>query len=238
MGNRALSFTRYSAGWKQPYLHLFTTAVLFTAFPTIPAASLAADDVPTLARKVDEHYNHLRTLQAEFTEIYRGAGVERTESGTLWLKRPRRMRWEYRTPREKLFVTDGAAAWFYSPAEHQARRTSFKKLDDLRSPLAFLLGKTKLESELQGLALAPDRSPKTPGNVVLRGVPRHLSQVAEVSLEVSPEGQIAGIRAEEADGATTEYWFREMRENLPVSEERFRFQPPAGTEVVSGEFGQ
>jgi outer membrane lipoprotein carrier protein len=217
---------------------LRSLSLLYLCFLAFPPASSAADDVPALARKVDERYNHLQTLQAEFTEIYRGAGVERTESGTLWLKRPRRMRWEYRTPREKLFVTDGKEAWFYSPAERQARRTAFKKIEDLRSPLAFLLGKTKLENELQGLALAPDRAPKTAGNVVLRGVPRHIGQISQVLLEVSPEGQIAGILAEEADGGTTEYWFSGMRENVPVSEERFRFRPPAGTEIVSGEFGQ
>ena len=45
-----------------------------------------AQDIRQLARAVDEHYNHLRTLQADFTEIYRGAGAERVESGTLWLK--------------------------------------------------------------------------------------------------------------------------------------------------------
>jgi len=234
MGDRTLSPTNFFADWKLPYLFLIS-AILLCA--TIPAASLAADDVPALARNVDERYNHLQTLQAEFTEIYRGAGVERTETGTLWLKRPRRMRWEYRTPREKLFVTDGKNAWFYSPAERQARRTAFKKIEDLRSPLAFLLGKTKLENELQGLSLAPDRAPKTAGNVVLRGVPRHISQITEVLLEVSPEGQIAGIRADETDGSTTEYWFSGMRENVPVSEERFEFRPPAGTEIVSGELG-
>ena len=103
---------------------------------------------------MDERYNHLRSLQAEFTEIYRGAGMERTESGTLWLKKPGKMRWEYRSPREKLFLSDGKDAWFYVPGERQVRRTAVKKLDDLRSPLAFLLGKTKLEKELQGLSLA------------------------------------------------------------------------------------
>ena len=122
------------------------------------AAGLAAD-VKTLAAAVDAHYNHLRSLEAEFTEVYRGSGMERTETGTLWLKKPGKMRWEYRSPREKLFVSDGKDAWFYVPDDRQARKTSAKKLEDVRSPLAFLLGKTKLEKELQGLSLAPDVAP-------------------------------------------------------------------------------
>src|SRR6266852_3814184 len=90
-----------------------------------------------VAAAVDAHYNHLRTLQTEFTEVYRGSGIERTESGTLWLKKPGKMRWEYRSPREKLFVSDGKTAWFYVPEDRQARKTAAKKLDDIRSPLAF-----------------------------------------------------------------------------------------------------
>src|SRR5271167_3629882 len=111
-----------------------------------------AADVHALAAAVDAHYNHLRSLEAEFTEVYRGSGMERTESGTLWLKKPGKMRWEYRSPREKLFLGDGKDAWFYLPGDRQVRKTSMRKLDDLRSPLGFLLGKARLEKELQGLS--------------------------------------------------------------------------------------
>jgi len=113
-------------------------------------------NVHVVARAVDEHYNRLHSLQAEFTEIYQGGGVERTESGTLWLKKPGKMRWEYRSPEEKLFVGNGSDAWLYLPAEKQVRKSNMKKLEDLRSPLALLLGKTKLEKELNGLAFAPE----------------------------------------------------------------------------------
>src|SRR5271168_3201299 len=143
-----------------------------------------AEDVKTIAAAVDAHYNHLHSLQTEFTEVYRGSGMERTEIGTLWLKKPGKMRWEYRSPREKLFVSDGKDAWFYVPEDRQARKTAAKKLDDIRSPLAFLLGKTKLEKELQALSLAPDVPPSAAGNVVLRGVPQALAErVSEILLE-------------------------------------------------------
>jgi outer membrane lipoprotein-sorting protein len=74
---------------------------ILSAFTLITSVA-AQNDVRQLAQKVDSHYNGLITLKADYTEIYRGAGVSRTESGTLWLKRPGRMRWEYRAPREKL----------------------------------------------------------------------------------------------------------------------------------------
>ena len=134
-----------------------------------------AEDIHQLALAVDAHYNHLRSLESDFTEIYRGEGAERVESGTLWLKKPRKMRWEYRSPKEKLFISNGEAVWFYLPEERQLRKTTLRKLDDLRSPLAFLLGKTKLENELQGLSKVVDQSPLGVGNILLRGVPRAMA---------------------------------------------------------------
>lgn len=192
-----------------------------------------------IAHAVDEHYNHLRTLQAEFTEVYHGAGMERTESGTLWLKKPGKMRWEYRSPREKLFLGDGKDAWFYLPGDHQVRKTSMRKLDDLRSPLGFLLGKTRLEKELQGLSVAPDVPPLDPGNVVLRGVPTAMAErVSQVLLEITPEWQIARISMQEADGSITEYRFTKQKENVEIDEQQFRFTPPAGVEIVDGDLVQ
>ena len=222
--------------WIRVLLLRLAIALWVTA-PLVPVAGLEAD-VKTLAAAVDEHYNHLRSLQAEFTEAYRGSGIERTESGTLWLKKPGKMRWQYRSPREKLFVSDGKDAWFYVPDDHQARRTQARKLDDIRSPLAFLLGKSKLEKELQGLSLAPDVAPMTAGDVLLRGVPRVLAErVSEILLEVTPEHRIVRIVINEVDGSVTEYRFSNQKENEAISEGQFQFRPPLGTETVESGLG-
>jgi outer membrane lipoprotein carrier protein len=189
--------------------------------------------VPEIAAKVDQRYNHLETLQADFTETYRGAGASKNESGVLWLKRPGKMLWDYREPRPKVFITDGKSAWFYVPGERQARKAAVKSLDDLRSPLRYLLGKTRLEKELAGLSLAADVSPETAGNVVLRGVPRGMEdRVSSVLLEVTPEGEIARMMVNEVDGSSTEYRFGNRRENQPIADQRFHFSPPPGVEVI------
>ena len=210
----------------------FWVAVLAFALPT------HAQDIRQLARAVDDHYNRLRSLQADFTEIYRGAGAERVESGTLWLKKPRKMRWEYRSPKEKLFISDGKQVWFYLPAERQVRKTELKSLEDLRSPLAFLLGKTKLENELRGLSKVVDQAPSSAGNTLLRGVPLSMAdRISEVQLEITPSDQIVRILMTEADGATTEFRFADLKENLSLSDARFEFTPPPGVETVQGELG-
>ena len=159
--------------------------------------------------------------------------MDRTESGILWLKKPGKMRWEYRSPREKLFVSDGKDAWFYLPGERQVRKTPVRKLEDLRSPLGLLLGKTRLEKELQGLSFAPDVTPVLPGDVVLRGVPRELGdRISQVLLEITPQHQIARLEIEAVDGARTEYRFNRQRENVEVADGRFRFTPPPGVETI------
>ena len=202
------------------------------AVSLMSTACLAAD-VKTVAAAVDAHYNRLHSLQTEFTEVYRGSGMDRTETGTLWLKKPGKMRWEYRSPKDKLFVSNGKDAWFYVPTDRQARKTDAKKLEDIRSPLAFLLGKAKLEKELQALSLAPDVTPLQPENVVLRGVPQALAdRVSEILLEITPDHRIARIIIQEVDGAVTEYRFDAIQEDVSIADARFQFKPPPGTETV------
>jgi outer membrane lipoprotein carrier protein len=192
-------------------------------------------NVHALANNVDQHYDHIRTLEAKFTETYKGAGMSRSESGTLLLKKPGRMRWDYDSPSRKLFLTDGGTAWLYVPGEKQARRTPVKQLADLRSPLRYLLGKTKLEKELEGLSLATDVKPVNPGDVVLRGIPRGLHErVEQTLLEVTPPGLISRIVVEELDGSVTEFCFLQQRENVEIPEQQFHFIVPPGVEVVAG----
>ena len=204
----------------------------------LTATTLALPNMHEIAQAVDEHYNRMHSLQAAFTEIYQGAGMNRTETGTLWLKKPSKMRWEYRSPEDKLFVGDGKDAWLYLPAEKQVRKSDMRKLDDLRSPLAFLLGKTKLEKELHGLSFAPDAQVWQPGDVVLRGTPRGMEgQIQDVLLEITPEHRIARIVIHAADDSVTEYRFSDQKEDVQVADGKFQFVPPAGSEVIEDETG-
>jgi len=195
------------------------------------------DDAPSpelrrLADGVDKHYNSLTSLQVNFSESFRGGGLARTESGKMWLKKPGRMRWEYETPVSKLFLTNGKVAWFYVPGERQARRASIHGLGDLRSPLRYLLGHTKLEKEFSGLAFSngqPDRA----GDVSITGVPKGMEdRVSRVDLEITPDHQICRISIYSLDGSVTEFRFRDERDNVLIANQRFQFVPPPGVEVL------
>jgi outer membrane lipoprotein carrier protein len=194
------------------------------------ALPLLAQDNDALVRKVDDHYNHLSSLRAHYTEHYSGMGMDRSEEGTLLLKKPGRMRWSYAAPVGKVFVLDGKFAWFYTPGDVQATRVPAKELDDLRSPLRFLLGHTQLRKELDNLAVAPNGS-----GFQITGIPKGMAQRMKLlSIWVTAAGVIERMRLEEVDGAVTEFGFSDMQENVPVKDADFAFIPPAGVTVVEG----
>jgi outer membrane lipoprotein carrier protein len=200
-------------------------------------ASAAAAEADARARavadQVDAKYNRLQSLKMDFAETYAGGGRIRKESGTLWLKKPGKMRWDYSSPTPKLFLSDGKTAFFYVPGERQARKTSLKNLDDLRSPLRYLLGKAKLVNEFENLTIVPGAKLLRPENVVLGGVPKRLKdRVQQVLFEINPQSQIERLTIEEVDGTETEFTFSGIEEAPKVADDWFKFQRPQNVELI------
>ena len=188
-------------------------------------------DAHTLAQRVDRHYNQLHSLKAGFTESYEGLGMHRRESGTLTLQKPGRMRWDYTSPGGKIFLLDGKYAWFYTQGDPHVQRLAAKQLDDLRSPLRFLLGHTELEKELNHVTVAPAEN----GAFILTGQPKGLEKrVPRMSLTVTADGVIIAIEIAESDGAITHFTFTGEQANAPIPAGVFHFTPPPGIPVVDG----
>ena len=171
-----------------------------------------------LLKTVDDHYNHLASLRARYVERYAGMGLTRTEAGTLLLKKPGKMRWAYDTPAGKVFVLDGKFAWFYTPGDPQVQRIPAKQMDDLRTPLRFLLGHTQLAKELDNIHVVPNAT----GDLI-SGVPKGMqTRVKQLSLKVTAAGAITVMKLEEVDGATTEFTFTNMPGKRPHPRRRLR----------------
>lgn len=205
--------------------HILAAALLSTCLCAQKPSPSAKD----LAQRVNRHYNQLHSLQAGFSESYQGMGIKRTESGTLRLLKPGRMRWDYSSPAGKLFLLDGKYAWFYARGDSQVQRMPAKQLDDLRSPLRFLLGHTELEKELNNLTMAPGQG----GLFILTGKPKgEEKRVSKLTLTVTAEGTITDLEIEEVDGALTRFTFTGEQPNAPVPAGTFHFTPPEGVPVV------
>jgi len=197
---------------------------------TLGTAATRAQTPAAILRTVDAHYNHLTSLRTRYVEHYTGMGLNRSESGTLTLKKPGRMRWAYDTPAGKVFILDGKFAWFYTPGDAQAQRITAKQMDDLRTPLRFLLGHTELQKELDQIDITPSGN-----NFRIAGIPTGMQQrIKDLILIVTPAGSIAEMKIEEVDGAVTDFTFTDAQENVPTKDLDFVFTPPAGVAIVNG----
>src|ERR1700735_957394 len=119
--------------------------LLCIALAFVPVPGSPATDAASIRRGIEARYRGARTLKATFYEQFssgNGGGV--AESGTVYFSKPGRMRWEYESPEQKLFIVDGTNVWFYVPADRTASRAKIAESSDWRTPLVFLTGKTNL----------------------------------------------------------------------------------------------
>jgi outer membrane lipoprotein carrier protein len=210
----------------------------------------ANSETATVVRAVEAKYAHATTLQAAFYERYRaGSRGGQAESGIVYFSKPGRMRWEYETPEEKLFVVDGKNVWFYVPADRTASRASVKESEDWRTPLSLLTGRIHLDrlcgrinllDEADGTS-SPAELPYDPRNRILRCLPHKSNDpneqpaFREILFEVSPVFEIARVVFREPGDIETEFRFGDWKENVPVPESKFHFEPPAGVTIVNEE---
>jgi outer membrane lipoprotein carrier protein len=202
------------------------------------AAVLAsAGDSPTthLLKAVESRYNRAQTLQVKFAETYSGMGQgARTEAGILYLRKPGRMRWEYTQPAGKLFVSDGKVVYLYLPGENRVDKMPLKDTEDMRAPLAFLLGKLNFEREFQNiqtraegdssLVTADPKSPSLP--------------YSKVEFLVSATFAIRKLHIVGQDQSILDFTFVDEKVNPALANSMFQFHPPPGAEVVEGGNGQ
>ena len=187
---------------------------------------------------MDQHYNGLRSLQADFTEIYKGAGIERTESGTLWLKKPGKMRWEYRSPKEKLLSRRQERVALYSgPAA--GTKNGAEKAGGFALAHRIPLREKQSYERVRRTFAATDQ---VAGDIWQHGFAgrskSHGPARGGGSARSQPQNQIVRISVTEGDGSLTEYHFRNLTENGTFGDDAFRFAPPNGVETIQGDLGQ
>jgi outer membrane lipoprotein carrier protein len=212
------------------------------ALSLICGAALAANAAPQsseldqLVGALQAKYARLGSLAADFTQIYNAPGERtRRESGRLLLKKPGRMRWDYMSPEEKLYVSDGKVIYEYVPAERLVTRARVKESNDLRAPFMFLLGRGNLRRDFKRIEFASE-SPVRAGNRVLRLIPKRDAGFRELLIEVEPQTlTIARLAFVNPAGARSDFLFSNVRENAPAGDAQFSFRPPAGVEVREGE---
>jgi outer membrane lipoprotein carrier protein len=194
------------------------------------ASPLNADtpDVSKMLKGVEDRYNHTQSLHVAFAETYTMKGRKRVEKGELYLRKPGRMRWQYTDPAGKLFVSDGKFVYYYNPNENRAEKMSLKGTDDMRAPLAFLLGRLQFENDFREFRTQPD-GPST----FITAIPKSDKlPYTEVTFLVDPNFTIRWLSVRGQDSSQLEFAFSAEKRNVQLAETMFKFAPPPGVEYT------
>lgn len=185
-------------------------------------------DVSNILKQIEKRYNGAKTLQVSFDETYKAQGRTRTEAGDLYLRKPGRMRWQYSRPSGKLFVSDGKTVYFYSPETNRAEKMKLKETEDMRAPMAFLLGRLDFDKDFGQYRTQPQGA-----SVRISAIPKSEKMpYREVTFVVAPDAHIERLIVTGQDSSVLEFSFSGEKVNLPIADQMFRFQLPKGAEFV------
>ena len=191
--------------------------------------ALSADfDVSRILKGVETRYNNAQTLSLSFSETYALRGRQRTEKGDLFLRKPGRMRWQYTTPAGKLFVSDGKFVYSYSLQDNLAEKMKLKETDDMRAPLAFLLGRLEFNRDFREF-----HAREQDGGVYITAIPKSDKlPYSEVSFLTGPDFVIRRLDVKGNDASLLQFSFDNEKRNPALSDSLFTFKAPAGAEYA------
>jgi outer membrane lipoprotein carrier protein len=189
----------------------------------------AADiDVPRTLKGIEDRYNRAQTLELSFAETYKLQGRTRVEKGTLYLRKPGRMRWQYTSPAGKLFISDGKFIYSYTPQENRAEKMKLKETEDLRAPLAFLLGRLDFNKDFREFRAHPEE-----GGTYITAIPKSDKlPYSEVSFLAAPDFSIRRLEVKNQDDSALQFQFDKETQNHSLADGLFQFVPPPGAEFI------
>ena len=190
----------------------------------------AEPTVQEVVAQIEQRYNRTGSLAADFVQRYTLGPTTLVESGRVYFQKPGRMRWEYNSPEEKLFLTDGRYAYLYVPQEKQVRRQPLKQAPEWQAAFALLLGRVELKRIFGRLQLVRVHRLEDPARWQLRAEPRTGKQAfQEIWLDLNDRFQVLRIEIRQRDGSLMEFHFRRWQENPSLGPDLFQLQVPPGT---------
>ncbi|MQA28624.1 MAG: hypothetical protein GEU82_02135 [Luteitalea sp.] len=204
---------------------------------SIPRLLRGAELSPAeLAQALQLKYDGIRDFSADFVHTYRGGVLKKqlTERGRLLIKKPGKMRWEYRSPEEKLFVSDGVKLYSYIPQDKQVMVGTVPQENSATTPALFLAGKGNLTRDFT--ASEGDLPAGLPAATrALKLVPKAPQPEYDwlVLLVDSRTLALGGLVTTDAQGGTSSILFENLKENVGLADQEFVFKIPRGVDVVT-----
>jgi outer membrane lipoprotein carrier protein len=191
-------------------------------------------DLSAVVARVQNRYDQAKDFQARFTQKYSRQVVGRVtvSTGQVHFKKPGRMRWDYDKPEARMFLSNGQVLWLYEPEEKQAFKQDLKT-SQLPAALAFLMGRGKIGDEFE-VAWSNDTRLGRPEDYRLSLRPKQPQSTYKSIVFVVDAGDFTVRESVLTDqqGNVNHFAFSELKMNAKVSDEVFRWSPPAGVRVV------
>ncbi|MFN3198532.1 MAG: outer membrane lipoprotein chaperone LolA [Bradymonadia bacterium] len=208
--------------------------------PETPAApeAPAAPSTPTaesVLQGIQSFYKDSKDLKAGFTQHYTYKVHKRTQksSGTVFFKKPRRMRWDYRKPIPKVFMADGNTLWVYEPEEAQVFKRDLSRAQ-LPVALTFMSGEGDLTTEFNAELLTPKDPAKD--HLVKLTPKRDQGHYKSLTLSVDPKTyQVRESTVIDPVGNINRVVFQDLKTNVGLPDAGFTFKVPNGVKVIEGE---
>jgi outer membrane lipoprotein carrier protein len=182
-------------------------------------------DLQHTLKGIEDRYNKVQTLQLKFTESYTSQGRTTKEEGMLYLRKKGKMRWEYSSG--KLFVSDGKVIYSYYPDEKRAEKMNMKETDDMRAPLAFLLGEVNFERDF-----GEYRSKAQDGGWLITALPKSDKfPYTQVTFLTAPDFSIRRLEVKLQTNDVILFTFEGEKKNPLLSDALFQFKLPPGVEL-------
>ncbi|MGB2715359.1 MAG: outer membrane lipoprotein chaperone LolA [Vicinamibacterales bacterium] len=192
-----------------------------------------------VAAALQKKYDGIRDFSADFTQTTEGGVLRRkpvAERGTVFVKKPGRMRWNYKSPEEKVFVSDGRQIQLYVPADKQVIVSPLPSDDRATSAVLFLMGRGNLTRDFN----VSYGQGGTDNTHVLRLDPKtRQAEYDWLQLTVDRASlQIRELTAGDQQGGRSTFRFTNFKENPGVTDKTFAFTAPPGTDVVKSGQGR
>ena len=193
-----------------------------------PPRCAARIDATTVKANLQQRYRETNSLTAHFSEKIQPVGAPaRTRSGTLYLAKPGRMRWEFESPEKELLVSDGTTVFSYDPGLNQVVETPLKQALQAPGATEFLLGAGDVVRDFTGTLGATGAD----GLLHLTLTPRRGGDTTELTLDPNSY-DIRALQITDQLGNVTSIAFSDLKKNTPIEETLFKFSPPPGADIV------
>ena len=184
----------------------------------------APDPGAALARRVHVFYARAKDFTAHFEQDYTYVAMGRTEKseGTVQVKKPGFVRWDYERPDKRVIYVENKTLWIFRPDDNEVQVKRDFGGDQLSSAFTFLWGKGDLLKEF--------KAEKNGDDLVLTPL-KPIPGVSKLVFTVSKEGAVTKSVVTNPQGDVNQFTFSDVKLNQGIPDSAFHFEPPKGAYV-------